>query len=145
MEYIEAIPTLYNGIQYRSRLEARFAEWLDKQPVDFDYPSFVTFGENDYRPDFFIYELDLCIEIKPRELNHELEMFRRDIWNAPYPWMCVDQWERGQWTITATNGAFRKHVSFSGGNTFDFVIRPQGNLVLRVYAAFADFWQPLEP
>jgi hypothetical protein len=68
MEYsIKAIPTLYRGVQFRSRLEARWAAMFDLmgwnwryEPLDFD----------GWIPDFIIkraYEAgdDLLVEVKP--------------------------------------------------------------------------------
>lgn len=59
MEYnIKAKPTLYKGIEFRSRLEARWAAFFDLlgwkweyEPCDFDgwYPDFVLFGEKTYK------------------------------------------------------------------------------------------------
>ena len=66
MPEIHAIPTRYKGVQYRSRLEARWAAWFDLigwhveyEPVDF----------NGWIPDFAILEAELVyVEIKPTHL-----------------------------------------------------------------------------
>jgi len=36
-EYIQAIPTYYKGVWFRSRLEARFASDLDRNNMAWDY------------------------------------------------------------------------------------------------------------
>ena len=55
----EAIPTRFEGVQYRSRLEARFAEYLLCRQIPFEYEpgcfQAVTEKEdNGYIPDFWI-------------------------------------------------------------------------------------------
>jgi hypothetical protein len=62
MQYkVKAIPTRYAGIQFRSRLEAKWASFFDGlgftwlyEPLDFEY----------YTPDFLL-PPDLFVEIKP--------------------------------------------------------------------------------
>lgn len=73
---MKAIPTMYNGRQYRSRLEARWAamfdllEWrVEYEPIDF----------NGWIPDFVILEsIPIYVEIKPvfdfpKEIAHEID------------------------------------------------------------------------
>lgn len=59
---IEAKPTYYNSILYRSRLEAKWAAFFDFVGWDYDYEPepFKTWS-----PDFVIHSLDAFIEIKP--------------------------------------------------------------------------------
>lgn len=48
-----ARPTIYNGIQMRSRLEAGYAAWLDKWKFDWAYePSAFATEHGQYLPDF---------------------------------------------------------------------------------------------
>ena len=58
-----AIPTIYEGIEYRSRLEARWAAMFDQIGWKFTYEPFDTAG---YIPDFLIHgPAPLLVEIKP--------------------------------------------------------------------------------
>lgn len=62
------IPTVYNGIQYRSRLEARWAVFFDTLNLQFDYePEGFDFGDVKYLPDFWFPDLGFYVEIKPDE------------------------------------------------------------------------------
>lgn len=71
MEYtIAAIPTVYRGRQYRSRLEAKWAAFFDLVGWQHEYEPF-DLGE--WSPDFLLPELNALIEVKPiTELDDEL-------------------------------------------------------------------------
>lgn len=64
---IKALETEYNGILFRSRLEARWAIYFDALNVDYVYEPECYLLENNkkYTPDFYLQKLDLFIEIKP--------------------------------------------------------------------------------
>ena len=60
---IQAIPTMWGGIQFRSRLEARWAAFFTK--LDWDW-SYEPIDLNNYIPDFIIHlDKDVLIEVKP--------------------------------------------------------------------------------
>lgn len=61
--------TAYNGIVYRSRLEAFWARFFDLFKIEFKYePKFFTFDNSvKYLPDFYIKNLETWIEIKGSE------------------------------------------------------------------------------
>jgi hypothetical protein len=61
---MEAIPTDYNGIRFRSRLEARWACFFDLLQWKWDYEPFDLRG---WIPDFILYgkEEDILVEVKP--------------------------------------------------------------------------------
>lgn len=66
-----ARPTIYNGVRMRSRLEARFAGWLDRRGLGWEYEP-TCFGSPDgqYLPDFRLQgvagvEGALYVEVKP--------------------------------------------------------------------------------
>jgi hypothetical protein len=68
----EARPTTYKGIQMRSRLEAGFAQWLDRWEMPWEYePRAFASDAGQYLPDFcvqiqFGYESATAyIEVKP--------------------------------------------------------------------------------
>jgi hypothetical protein len=65
-----AIETVYRGYRFRSRLEARWAVWLDALGVDWDYEPegfdlpYGT-GTVSYLPDFWLPREQAWLEIKP--------------------------------------------------------------------------------
>ena len=106
MSTIEAIPTEYSGVRFKSRLEARFAEWLTDSGVDWNYEPGIMPGTESYSPDFYLPAYGrqgLFIEIKPEALEHELRMFLSDISKSASPWICVDSRDRGEWRILKAN------------------------------------------
>lgn len=75
MKELKAIPTLYKGIEFRSRLEARWAVFFDACGLDWDYEpeGFILPDGSWYLPDFLIHNAEnalgalgskLWIEIK---------------------------------------------------------------------------------
>lgn len=69
---IAAIPTLYRGRQYRSRLEARWAAFFDLLGWQHEYEPF-DLGK--WSPDFLLPEWDVLVEVKP------LDTFDQGIWD----------------------------------------------------------------
>lgn len=63
---IEAIPTTYGGTIFRSRLEARWATFLDSHHITWQYePQTITLPSGTvYIPDFWLPELGAWIEVK---------------------------------------------------------------------------------
>jgi len=64
---MKAIETEYNGILFRSRLEARWAIFFDACKLDWVYEPdcFVLSNNQKYTPDFYIPKYRLYIEVKP--------------------------------------------------------------------------------
>jgi len=64
---MKALETDYNGIKFRSRLEARWAVLFDALYLEYNYEPecFVLSDGSKYTPDFFIPKYNLYIEIKP--------------------------------------------------------------------------------
>ncbi len=63
MNVIPAIPTKYNGVQFRSRLEARWAAFFDLMAWPWEYEPIDLAG---YIPDFILrFDKPLLIEVKP--------------------------------------------------------------------------------
>lgn len=71
MEQIKAIPTRYNGNQFRSRLEARWAVAFDKSGIEYQYEpeTYDLPGLGWYCPDFYLPEYDLIVEIKNEKVK----------------------------------------------------------------------------
>lgn len=121
-----AIPTLYSGVQFKSRLEARFAEYLDAVPTHWEYER--PFYENSwasiqgktgsYRPDFWLGDLHLYVEIKPKSRLSELELFKQEIYKSEFPWICVDKFDRDLWSILDVSPAFSGALSIHSPGTF---------------------------
>lgn len=87
MNDIKAIPTKYNGVQFRSRLEARWAVFFDQTGTDwrFEHEGYeLNPGQpwsRWYVPDFIVRctgkwenigkpEIETWIEVKPESLSH---------------------------------------------------------------------------
>jgi hypothetical protein len=66
---LRAITTRYNGYAFRSRLEARWAVFLDHLGYKWEYePEGFELGNGlRYLPDFWLPEWDMWLEIKPDE------------------------------------------------------------------------------
>lgn len=64
---VQAIPTTYQDITFRSRLEARWAVFLDELGIKWQYEAEGYQLPNDewYLPDFWLPEHDMFFEIKP--------------------------------------------------------------------------------
>lgn len=64
---MEAIKTKYNGIQFRSKLEARIAVFFDHYGIKWEYEpqSFKLSSGVIYCPDFFLPDLNCYCEVKP--------------------------------------------------------------------------------
>jgi hypothetical protein len=64
---MKALKTKYNGIEYRSKLEARWAVFFDHYGLKFEYEpgSFKLKNGILYCPDFLLLDLDCYCEIKP--------------------------------------------------------------------------------
>jgi len=64
---MKAIETEYNGILFRSRLEARWAIFFDALKIEwvYDPDCFLLSNNQKYTPDFYIPKYKLYIEVKP--------------------------------------------------------------------------------
>lgn len=63
---IKSIDTLYNGNYFRSRLEARWAVFLDYCEIRYQYePEGFVLDDNCYLPDFYLPEANAYVEVKP--------------------------------------------------------------------------------
>lgn len=77
---IGAIPTVYQGIRFRSRLEARWAVFFDQMGWDWEFePEGYTDGRTRYLPDFWLPSQGAFWEVKrdvftmnEKELNNAL-------------------------------------------------------------------------
>jgi hypothetical protein len=69
---ISSIPTEYNGIQYRSRLEADTARLLTMLRIPFEYEakSYLLPSGIHYRPDFLLHNRTQVLEVRGYETDH---------------------------------------------------------------------------
>lgn len=62
---IKAIETKYNGLLFRSKLEARHAKTFDKYGIVWEYePYALTYSRGEYWPDFILPEVKMIVEVK---------------------------------------------------------------------------------
>lgn len=81
---LKAIDTVYNGYRFRSRLEARYAVFLDVLGVKYQYePEGYDLDGVYYLPDFYLPDLDCWIEIKGQKpTKEECEKAKRLAWHT---------------------------------------------------------------
>lgn len=123
---VKARPTVYNGVQMRSRLEAGYAMWLDSVGARWDYePECFATEEGQYLPDFVIRDMwvlwddrvtDLYVEVKPK-------------WRPEFDAKC-ERWSR---IIKATYPESLFTVAWPGANTsrYPVVLTPRGLAIAR--------------
>jgi hypothetical protein len=72
MKRIKAIPTQYRNLEFRSRLEARWAVWFDEMLIPWTYEpeGFIVDGVA-YLPDFYVTSINkgVFVEIKPKGID----------------------------------------------------------------------------
>jgi len=78
---IKTIHTTYNGIKFRSRLEARWAVFFDSLNIKYRY-EFEGFELEDkewYLPDFYLPKYDVYCEVKPtiNEVSENMPTFKK--------------------------------------------------------------------
>lgn len=59
---IKSHPTIFNGVQYRSRLEARWAAFFTLEEMAFEYEPLDLEG---WSPDFLLLDANAFVEVKP--------------------------------------------------------------------------------
>lgn len=65
MPRLKAIQTIYNGYRFRSRLEARWAVFMDTLQIKYDYePEGFNLDGTHYLPDFWLPTQECWLEIK---------------------------------------------------------------------------------
>lgn len=87
MTHFKARPTVYKGIQMRSRLEAAFAAWLDKFDMTWRYePQAFASEDGQYLPDFELLDIEFLgapervfVEVKPAQPDPGVILVQRSI------------------------------------------------------------------
>lgn len=70
---MQPIQTVYKGYRFRSRLEARWAVFLDGMGIKWEYEKegYLLDDGTKYLPDFWLSECHSWLEVKPSEFTHE--------------------------------------------------------------------------
>jgi hypothetical protein len=111
-QIIRAKPTIFEGIEYRSRLEASFAEWMTEHDCPFEYlDSMICIGREGYAPDFAsigygydenrYVEIRTWIETKPIRFHSEAWLAIRAVQETKENLMVIDSPDRGQFQCFA--------------------------------------------
>jgi len=72
-------PTIYKGIQMRSKLESRIAFFLDLLKIKWEYEpnSFLLSDGTSYIPDFYLTEMDIWLEVKGVICENNIEISKK--------------------------------------------------------------------
>lgn len=96
---MEAIKVRYNGIQYRSKLEARWAIFFTHYGLKFEYePQTFRLKSGLYCPDFYLPDLKCYAEIKPIILDitegyHKFTFFESTVYLKPKEYQKIIEFE----------------------------------------------------
>jgi hypothetical protein len=86
MTAIEPIPQWYDGIKFRSTLEARWAVFFDAAGIRWDYePEGFVVGGKAYRPDFLLRDCGTWVEVKGDPARLDLELMGHAAHELPRP------------------------------------------------------------
>lgn len=124
-----AHPTVYNGINFRSRAEARWAAFFDELGIPWDYELLEL---SRYIPDFTLFGGLVLCEVKGGELCSVPEVHVEKIWRSGWsgPWIIVGGSLRCEGlyynygksdsgdTLCGT-WDYEEHPLFSRGNAYD--------------------------
>lgn len=71
--YIRPIETHYKGYRFRSRLEARWAVYMDAAGIQWEYEpeGYELGGGFRYLPDFYLPQVNMFAEVKPTRLTRD--------------------------------------------------------------------------
>lgn len=125
------IPTTYNNIQFRSRLEARWAVFFDRcgwkwsyEPVDL----------NGYIPDFILHfpAQDLLVEVKPNapsdDLESHIDKIHRSGWRSAAVIVCATWDQESAFSIRI--GSAASFIEEFGENNEKLVYGDWGDALL---------------
>lgn len=89
---IKPIETLYAGILFRSRLEARWARYFDELKIKWQYEreGFET-PSGRYLPDFWLTQVSMWAEVKPEwPTAHDIARCKRVAIGSGHPFLILD-------------------------------------------------------
>lgn len=86
MEAIKAIPTVYKGVEFRSKLEAQWAKWLTAMKIAWAYePEGYEFEDGTrYLPDFYLCDAKEFFEVKGVMTDKDMNKIQKMLYNG-YP------------------------------------------------------------
>lgn len=113
---IKPIETTYKGFRFRSRLEARYAVWLDALRLQWRYEEQgYDLASGRFLPDFWLPDLTCFLEVKPRPLGVNSREYRlcrslaiesgNEVWMTFDPQIRTEDWESvfrinaAHWTV----------------------------------------------
>lgn len=130
MPSIRAIPTIYSGVKFRSRLEARWAVAFDAlgiaweyEPEGFDLPS----GER-YLPDFWLPTFDggIYAEVKPTGGDTKKAWEFAQAANVRV-WLCVGPYDTREYEVVQPDGtSYRGHPNWDQAHGEDRMFSESG-------------------
>lgn len=87
---VKAIPTTYNGVTFKSRLEARWAVFFDTLRIEwlYEYEGY-QLPSGWYVPDFWLSEFKMWVEIKPNEPTNEERTLAGELSLATERWVAL--------------------------------------------------------
>lgn len=109
---IKAIPTTYNGVRFRSRLEAKWAAFMDTVGWRWDYE---PIDLNGYIPDFILTRRDIIAEVKPFQTSNEINLAQGKAFMSGWNRDLLIFGSQPFWQLTITKTAIVHSIPIWGG------------------------------
>jgi hypothetical protein len=124
MNEIKSIQTRYAGCHFRSRLEARYAVFLDALGIKWEYEmeGYDLGGLGYYLPDFFLKELNYFIEIKGIS-STEIERLKCEKLSELHDVFLFDSGLGIEDESCSSTGATPSAIWYSGGHYRDYPVK----------------------
>jgi hypothetical protein len=123
---IKTIPTTYNNIKFRSRLEARWAVFFDQLGIKYlyEYEGFELENKEWYLPDFYLPEYGIYCEVKPSiiEVDENINTF--------------NEFGKGRYWLLLLVGTPNVNTTYLFGDKEITVVVPFVNIVVEKYGNF---------
>jgi hypothetical protein len=123
---IKTIPTTYNNIKFRSRLEARWAVFFDQLGIKYlyEFEGFELENREWYLPDFYLPEYGIYCEVKPSiiEVNENINTF--------------NEFAKGRYWLLLLVGTPNVNTTYLFGDKEITVVVPFVNIVVEKYGNF---------
>ena len=123
---IKTIPTTYNNIKFRSRLEARWAVFFDQLGIKYlyEFEGFELENREWYLPDFYLPEYGIYCEVKPSiiEVDENINTF--------------NEFAKGRYWLLLLVGTPNVNTTYLFGDKEITVVVPFVNIVVEKYGNF---------
>ena len=120
---IKTIPTTYNNIKFRSRLEARWAVFFDQLGIKYlyEFEGFELENREWYLPDFYLPEYGIYCEVKPSiiEVDENINTF--------------NEFAKGRYWLLLLVGTPNVNTTYLFGDKEITVVVPFVNIVVEKY------------